>query len=354
MKTLTQNQLLNLAAQSAISSKADAQRVLRENGHAIKTNLEGLMAAVSRLRQARFDKAQRKRAMLDRYLKQTYLTSFDMLRGVGRRIGTCDMVPKSEFAARGIANHLPFGYRLIGNNIAEKRQNLCRRLAERTFGNLGYNVGTHSQTKFQTTTAGETGCSVTQGVSYGRYSGRCQYKKREVSTTITIPIDWVRRVYFKGLDRVDCLMTIWAQPVDAVGCEAFAATWLEQGRGSSIKVVQGYIARANGINYHASSLAKAISGLKRKARAKHVSMLSNEQLLEIAKRHSSTTVSVSDARAIGACEPGIRSWIARTNIALREEATTLGELVAAYTVVPATEARAVIVRALRRCRALAA
>jgi hypothetical protein len=354
MKTLTETQLLKLAAKSTIQSKADAKEVLRENGHTIQPNLDGLMAAVSRLRQARFDKAQHKRAMINNYLQQANLTPFDMLRGLGRRIGGCDMAPKVDLAARGIANHLPFGHRLIGNNIAEKRKNLCRRLAERTFGNLGYNVGTHSQIEFQTTTAGETGCSVTQGVSYGRYSGRCQYKKREVSTTITIPLDWVSRVYFRNLDRVDCLMTLWAQPVDAVGCEAFAATWLEQGRGSTIKVVQGYIARANGVNYHASTLAKALAGLKRKANAKHVSLLSNEQLLEIAQRHSSAIVSVADARAIGACEPGIRSWIARTNIALREEATTLGELVAAYTIVPATEARAVIVRALRRCRALAA
>lgn len=354
MKTLTQNQLINLAAKSTIQSKADAQKVLRENGHAIQPNLDGLMASLRTLGQARFDKAQRKREMVNRYLKQNDLTPLELHMGRGRRIGTCDMAPKINIAARGIAHHLPFGHKLIGNTTAEKRKNLCVMLAKKTFSNLGYKVGTHSQIQFKTTTAGETGCAVTQSVSYGRYSNSCRYKKREVSTTITIPIDWVRRVYFRSLDRVDCLMTLWAQPVDAVGCEAFAATWVEQGRGSTIKVVQGYIARANGISYHASTLAKAIAGLKRKANAKSISLLSNEQLLEIAKRHASTTVSVADARAIGACEPGIRSWIARTNIALREEATTLGELVAAYTIVPATEARAVIVRALRRCRAIAA
>jgi len=352
--TLTQTRLLNLAAKSVINTTTDAKKVLGENGHAIKTNLDGLMAAVSNLRQARFDKAQRKSEMVRRYLKQNDLTPLELHMGRGRRVGTCDMVPKSEFAARGIAHHLPFGHKLIGNNVAEKRHNLCVMLAQKTFGNLGYNVGTHSQIQFETTAAGETGCSVTQGVSYGRYSGRCKYRKREVSTTITIPLDWVSRVYFRNLDRVDCLMTLWAQPVDAAGCEAFAATWLEQGRGSSVKTVQGYIARANGISYHASTLAKALAGLKRKTNAKSISLLSNEQLLDIAQRHASAAVSVADARAIGACEPGIRSWIARTNIALRDEVTTLGELVAAYTIVPATEARAVIVRALRRCRALAA
>jgi len=352
--TLTQNQLLNLAAKSTIQSKADAQKVLRENGHAIQPNLDGLMAALRSLGQARFDKAQRKRTLINRYLRQTNLTPLELHMGRGRRLGTCDMAPKSDFAARGLAHHLPFGHKLVGSTAAEKRHTLCMMLAMKTFSNLGYKVGTHSQIQFRTTTAGETGCAVTQSISYGKYSNSCKYKKREVSTTVTVPRDWLSRVYFRGLDRVDYLMTLWAQPVDAVGCEAFAATWVEQGRGSTIKVVQGYITRANGISYHASSLAKAISGLKRKANARNISLLSNEQLLEIAQRHASTTVSVADARAIGACEPGIRSWIARTNIALREEATTLGELVAAYTIVPATEARAVIVRALRRCRAITA
>jgi len=339
MKTLTETQLLNLAAKSFVMlNKSEAKDLLLKNGHTISRNVDALRDASERLSKLRFEK----RVARNRPHKAL-------------RQGICDMVPRTrqfENPSKGLRFKL--GVDVVKGETLAERRDFCRDLLVKKSISRQYNLGTHGDVIPMSTTEGETGCGTSQQVQFSKYSGRCRFKKREVSTTVTVPRDWLSRVYFRNLDNVDGLMTLWAQPVDAAGCEAFAATWVEQSRGSSVKTVQGYIARANGISYHASTLAKALAGLKRKANAKSISLLSNEQLLEVAQRHSSAIVSVADARAIGACEPGIRSWIARTNIALREEATTLGELVAAYTVVPATEARAVIVRALRRCRALAA
>lgn len=343
MKTLTENQLLALAAKSIVMlNKSEAEDLLRKHGHTISRNVEGLRKASERICKLRYEKRM--------------LASARKHRG-SLRLGSCDLVPKSSpFAtpSRGLAYRLGLGFdRPEGATPAERRDSYRNIVAVLCFQRI-YDTGRHGSVRARYTTAGEAGCGVTQEVGYGRYSGRCRFKKQEVHTTITVPQDWLSRVYLRELTHVDGLMTLWAQPVDAVGCEAFAATWVEQGRGSKVKVVQGYIARSNGVSFHASTLSKAIAGLKRKAHDRNISLLSNEQLLELAKHHAGTKVSVSDARAIGACEPGIRSWVARTSIALRDEATTLGELVAAYTLVPATEARAVIVRALRRCRALAA
>lgn len=338
MKTLTETQLLNLASQSLVTLKrSEAKDLLLKNGHTISRNVDALRDASERLSKLRFEK----RAARNRPHKIL-------------RQGSCDMVTKTcQFSIVTMGANYRLGPDYKGNTVSERRDS-ARDILVKSCLSRQYNIGTHGDVIPMSTTEGETGCGLSQQVQFGKYSGGCKYRKREVYTIVTVPRDWLSRVYFRGLSYVDGLMTIWAQPVDAKGCEAFAATWVEQSRGSSVKLVRGYIARANSYSYHASTLAKAIAGLKRKTKSMSISLLSNEQLLEIAQRHASTKVSVSDAKAIGACESGIRSWIARTNIALREEATTLGELVAAYTVVPATEARAVIVRALRRCRALAA
>lgn len=339
MKTLTETQLLNLASQSLVTlNRSEAKDLLLKNGHTISRNVDALRGASERLSKLRFEK----RAARNRPHKAL-------------RQGSCEMVPKTrQFETPSKGLRFKLGVDVVKGDTVAERRDFCRDLLVKKSISRQYNLATHGDVIPMSTKDGETGCGISQQVKFGKYSNSCKYKKREVYTIITVPRDWISRVYFRGLSYVDGLMTIWAQPVDAAGCEAFAATWVEQGRGSSVKTVQGYIARANGISYHSSTLAKALAGLKRKANAKHISMLSNEQLLDIAQRHASAAVSVADARAIGACEPGIRSWIARTNIALRDEVTTLGELVAAYTIVPATEARAVIVRALRRCRALAA
>lgn len=67
---------------------------------------------------------------------------------------------------------------------------------------------------------------------------------------------------------------------------------------------------------------------------------------EIAARHQPAT----DARAIGACEYGIRSWCARTGISYEAGQATVAEVYAAYQASPAPEARFAILHAARRAR----
>jgi hypothetical protein len=352
MSTLTHTQLLSLAARHPAGSQTDAARILRDAGHQQAGNVLPLLDATRQLTELRSRKRMGRRWSHDRtpagccvrYVGGTYRL----------RQGECDMVPDHH------RTHPANGLRALidpmlcsGPTPAERKARLTEVLAAGEL--LKYKLGTHGSSHVVLVSGGESVCGVEQSVSLSRYSRSCIYSKKSVQTTLFLPSDWFSRVYRRNLHRLDGLMTLWAQPVDAVGCEAFAATWLEQARGTSLRVVRGYIARAaDGTSYHGNTLTAALTGLRRKTKLAEIDRLPTEQMVALAARHTSARVTVADARAVGACEAGIRSWVARTDIALTDDATTLGDLLSAYLSVPATEARAVILRCLRRCRALAA
>lgn len=353
MNTLTHTQLLSLAARRPAGSQADAARILRDAGHQQAGNVLPLLDATREIAELRSRKRMGRRWSHDRtpagcgvrYVDGTYRL----------RQGECDMVPDHHrtYPANGL-RALIDPMLCSGSTPAERKSRLTEVLAGREL--LRYKLGTHGSGQVVLVAGGgESACGVEQSVSLSRYSRSCIYSKKSVHTAIFLPSDWFSRVYRRNLHRLDGLMTLWAQPVDAVGCEAFAATWLEQARGTSLRVVRGYIARAaDGTSYHGNTLTAALAGLRRKTKLAEIDRMPTEQMVALAARHTSARVTVADARAVGACEAGIRSWVARTDIALVNDATTLGDLISAYLSVPATEARAVILRCLRRCRALAA
>lgn len=195
----------------------------------------------------------------------------------------------------------------------------------------------------------EVGVTQTEDYKYNVYGG--QYKRSQY-TTVTVPRRWYSRVYKEGLDRVDGLATLDAQKVESVDCDLYAATWLEQGRGTSLRATSGYIARADGVHYHAASLTSAIRGLARKVEAARYASLDVPDLEEEIMRHAEAEVLLADARAIGACEFGIRSWCNRVDLSedLERTRSTLGRMFEAYRKEPIREARATILKALKRAR----
>lgn len=187
------------------------------------------------------------------------------------------------------------------------------------------------------------------GGSFKGWSCRIQ------DTTITIPFSWVNRVQKRGLTFVDGLFTLDAAPVLAEGCELYAATWLEQGRGTSLTARSGYIARIGDCSYHAESAQKAVAGIKRKAREQKITAALYKPAAKIAELvacNADMRVSLADARATGACEYGIRSWCNSVGLDYDAGSATLGEVFAAYQQSPRAEARATVLRVLKRAKNL--
>lgn len=192
------------------------------------------------------------------------------------------------------------------------------------------------------------------GIKYDQYyTGKKagKWSIQAADTKITVPADWRVRVQRKGLAIVDGLMTLDTAPMEAHGCELFAATWARRTGAKSVAVDKGYIARADGVSYHGATADQALSGLAKKRRELALSIrLDAADLGDLVAKLASVRVSVGDARATGACEYGIRSWCAAVGLDFEAGSASLAEVYAAYQREPRPEARATLLRVLRRQR----
>jgi len=213
-----------------------------------------------------------------------------------------------------------------------------------------------------------------------------RYSTRYQDTAITVPAEWRVRVARRGLAAVDSMMTLDAAPIEGApaGIELHAAIWLVQGRGTSVTAQRGVIARTAGLSYHGTDASQALAGLsyhgtdasqalaglKRKQRAAEwdatlraaewdatlraaewdATLRAADLSALIEKSGSGIVVSIADARAVGACEYGIKSWCHRTGLPYDAGSATLGQVYDAYRRDPAPEARAAMLHALRRSR----
>ncbi len=69
-------------------------------------------------------------------------------------------------------------------------------------------------------------------------------------------------------------------------------------------------------------------------------------------QNQTVSVRISDARAMGACDYGIRSWCNATGLSYQAGIASVDEVLAGYLKYPAPEARAAILHALRRAKRL--
>lgn len=210
-----------------------------------------------------------------------------------------------------------------------------------------------------TTDPAAVGVSQDQSLDWDMYSKSTRYPGQITDTTLTVPADWRRRVQAHGLDLVDGMMCLDAARIEGApeGVQLWAAIWIEQGRGYIVTARRGIIARQGLTSYHGADIAAALAGLRRKLRAAQwQATISTAGIDGILGRLSDADldrmmVRVADARAEGACDYGIRSWCHATGLPYEAGAASLRQVWAAYQSQPRAEARAAILRALRRQRA---
>jgi hypothetical protein len=163
-----------------------------------------------------------------------------------------------------------------------------------------------------------------------------RYRRGIVGETVrlTVPADWGTRVRLSGLAVLDGMLTLDAERLPTWGpVEVYRAVWARQGRGVSLVVEQGYIARhtPSGTTYHSTDRdperaeRAARKAIRRAASlARLVERLSRWDLAEI--EHVSVTR--ADSLRAGNCVSGTDAFIDRCGFDGRESAT-IGEIAAA-------------------------
>ena len=131
---------------------------------------------------------------------------------------------------------------------------------------------------FRTATAGTHSTSITIEPMYSfigadgsstagkTYSSSCTYRKTDSHHDYCIPPRWKTAVRDRGLEVLDGMVTLAAVlESNEAEIQIYSAVWVRQGRGFSLEMSRGWIARQNAVNYHSDkSPAAARTGLKRK------------------------------------------------------------------------------------------
>jgi hypothetical protein len=333
--------LTRIAAAARPATKTAAKMALKAAGMK-QTLAEDLLAETARLTPIRA-RAQENRIM--------------------RRLGYCPINPVRPYAQRGMSRAYPWhekptgpaSVRLPAGVPAERLRALRVKTVARVVREhlrLGANGELTVRLTDDPRQVGWAQVELTdRNVYRGSFKGwACNYRH----STVTVPALWRTRVERRGLAVVDGLVTVDAAPLDGApdGIDLYAASWLQQSRGTAVDLVRGYIARTGRISYHGATAERALAGLRRKLTAvEWTAKLQTADLSDLVGKHAAVTVHVADAKAMGACEYGIRAWCAAVGLDYEAGAASIADVYAGYIARPQPEARAAILCALRRARA---
>lgn len=291
------NKLAALCRAESVVTKTARRALLRQHGHkpAALAELETLIDAQRTVRLAR------------------NMTLFK-----------CGALPRRYIVINGVSHdaHVRIGrpklYRLPLGTPAERREKRIRHeislylrgfLRFAAHGDLEINVGDAPSVE------------QTERLDYNIYRGAHRGRACRVQdTTITVPVNWYRTVFAQGLAGLDGLVTLSAEQM-APG--VYKATWLEQGRGTSLRLVHGWIAATRLPNnmqlcYHSTDSAEqAQKGLLKKYTKwlqQNGSASTDSAAFKAALKNNKTLITVRHAQRFGLCLPGIRSWLANTDL----------------------------------------
>lgn len=352
------------AAAGGVTTKTAARATLKAAGLK-QTMADDLLKAATDLHQARI---LRQMARISRHLGYWPIDPLK-LRWVRTSPATAWRDPSHGTpACLGMASrplHLAAAQwrgRIGRGSVADRLDNLRRLEVGGTYGTCYRQPGSDhgSLTINLTSDPAAVGAHQLTHQDYTIYRGSHRGRPAQVTnTTVTVPRDWRVRVQRRGIAIVDGMMTIDAATMPAPdGIELFSATWLVQGRGYAVTPARGYIARRGTMSYHGDTAKAALDGLSRKTRAGDQSIKWDQAIaahgLEglAARLPAGAVVRIADAKAIGACDYGIRSWCHATGLPYDAGQAPLVDVLSAYRREPRTEARAAILHAMRRYRAI--
>lgn len=155
-------------------------------------------------------------------------------------------------------------------------------------------------------------------------TGWIQYSSRQshrgvVGHAIRLSVlpHWRASVAARGLSVVDQMMTLCARPIECEEqhVELFAAVWLEQSRGATVKCVRGFIARRrDGVSAHGSTPSSAVRRIGVRGRRQDSPAVEADRLTRAMARASKfpdVQVTLAHSHGAGNCETGTLDWCAR-------------------------------------------
>lgn len=214
--------------------------------------------------------------------------------------------------------------------------------------------GGHSMRVVFTSDASKVHYTVVMTQNHSTYAGAYKgWSANEDNHTITVPTDWRLRVERKGLADLGGMMTLDAHALVPDGdVRLYAATWVSQGRGYSVKVDRGFIAVLGEEHFHASSAQAASTGVRRKVKSAARVPAYGLSVEAFIARHMGChlMVYVKDAEESGSCDYGIRSWCAHVGLDYNLGEAPLEDILVGFRMRPQDEVRRAVLHAVRRER----
>ena len=154
-----------------------------------------------------------------------------------------------------------------------------------------------------------------------QWSKNGKWRANSSDFEIAISPNWKKEVLEKGIACIDGLMTTHAKET---GKGIFEASWIEQGRGFELRVMNGFICKIGNEFYHGKSIEDCTKIAKKRNTQNFLieteTKLKNLNTAELIFLHGNTIAYKSDSKRAGNCESGTNSWIEK-NLPGREKAT---------------------------------
>ncbi|MBU2834716.1 hypothetical protein HF673_02695 [Acidithiobacillus thiooxidans] len=216
------------------------------------------------------------------------------------------------------------------------------------YGGIGQNAEAYTDTDYD----------------YDYYAKSYGHPKKIYSVMVTVNPDWDKTVRAQGLAYAGGMLTLSAKPTKAkkalrpaldlaatLGVDLFEASWMTQRRwGYQVHTEKGFIAvKRSKIGilshtaYHAADPLKAVKGAYRKFQN-----VGDTLPLDSRNVPADAVATWADAKAVGACAPGVKSWCAAVGIDHTQDSVPLIDVVRGYYMRPMPEAKAIILRVLRQ------
>jgi hypothetical protein len=148
---------------------------------------------------------------------------------------------------------------------------------------------------------------------YRSWSKNGKWAGNDTYTTIGVLPTWLSEVHDRGLSCVDGLLTLSAIPI---GLNTYKAIWVQQARGLSTKLVEGYILQDSDRYYHGESIEQCYRLLKRDNASKAENSDDIDTLFEslelidkIVELYGDLKLSRRLALLAGNCKSGIEHWL---------------------------------------------
>lgn len=141
-------------------------------------------------------------------------------------------------------------------SLEERFQEYIKRALRAAYASCGFRKCSQGHTTH--VAVGSVASAICQTKRGGTYSRRCSFRKTTSDHRITVRRDWLRRVHREGISAAnDCLILDATSELNIGSARVWSARWAQQGPGTSLVTVSGFIASVRGRMAKGNTASKA-------------------------------------------------------------------------------------------------